>query len=346
MESAALGSNAGVVDRIWGGLAGAVIGDAMGTATETMTRRQIVATFGRLTEIVAPENSPFSGGRPAGHYSDDSSQMLLMAERFAEVGAIRTEDVVEKLLQWADNEDMFGRTAGPTTREAVRRLRAGEDPTVVGRGHVSTGTGLSNGAAMKTAPAGWMNPGNIEAAVQAAARMAIPTHCTQIAISGAGAVAGAIAMATAGRSNFADIVEAAIEGAEIGERIGLEIGREAAGPSVVKRIRLAVKIGASHDDIWGCLDEVSDIIGSGLPTVESVPAAFAMIAAGRADVKQSIIGAVNVSNDTDTVATIVGAITGTMAGVAGVPTDWRELVETVNQLDLKGLAGRLAAAGA
>jgi ADP-ribosylglycohydrolase len=55
---------------------------------------------------------------------------------------------------------------------------------------------------------------------------------------------------------------------------------------------------------------------------------------------------VNVSNDTDTVATIVGAITGTMAGVAGVPADWRELVETVNKLDLRGLAGRLAAAAA
>lgn len=341
-----MGGREKVADRIWGGLAGAVIGDAMGTATETMTRRQIVATFGRLTDIVAPENSPFSGGRPAGHCSDDSSQMLLMADRFAEIGEIRTEDVVRKLLEWAENEDMFGRTAGPTTREAVRRLRAGEDPRIVGRGNVSTGTGLSNGAAMKTAPAGWMNPGDIRAAVEAAARMAVPTHCTQIAISGAGAVAAAVAAATAGTNSVADIVDAAVEGAEIGERIGLEIGREAAGPSVAKRIRLAVKIAEGHDGIWGCLDEISDVIGSGLPTAESVPAAFAMIAAARGDVKQSIIGAVNVSNDTDTVATIVGAITGSMAGVAGVPADWRELVESVNNLDLRALAGRLAAPGA
>lgn len=331
------------IKRIYGGLAAAVIGDAMGTATETMTRRRIVSTFGRLTDIVAPEDSPFSGGRPAGHYSDDSSQMLLMAERFAQVGEIRAEDVVQKLLEWADNEDMFGRTAGPTTREAVQRLRAGEPASLVGRGNVHNGTGLSNGAAMKAAPAGWMNAGDIAGAVRDASRIAQPTHCTQIAISGAGAVAAAVAMATAGVSSLDDIVAAGIEGAERGEAIGLEIGREAAGPSVAKRIALAVKIGSRHDDIWDSLDEIYDIIGSGLPTAESVPAAFAMIAAGRGQVRESIIGAVNLGNDTDTVATIVGAITGTMHGVDGVPPEWRELVETVNKLDLPGLATRLSA---
>ena len=74
--------------KIEGGLAGAVIGDAMGTATETMTRRRIVETYGRLEGLVRPDHSPFSGGRVAGHVSDDSSQMLLICDRFARNGKI------------------------------------------------------------------------------------------------------------------------------------------------------------------------------------------------------------------------------------------------------------------
>lgn len=329
------------IERIHGGLAAAVIGDSMGTATETMTRRKITEIYGRLTDIVAPDKSPFSNGNPAGRFSDDSSQMLLLAERFAATGRIRIEDVVEQLLSWAEDEELFANTAGPTTREAIRRLRTGEAPHIVGRGDVFYGTGLSNGAAMKVAPAGWLNPGDIVAATRDAAIIATPTHCTQIAISGAAAVAAAVSEAAAGRDSVDDIIAAGIEGAERGERIGIEIGREAAGPSVAKRIAFGVEIARRYDDVWSCLDEISDIIGAGLPTVEAVPTAFALIAGARGDVRESITAAVNVGNDTDTVATIAGAIVGTMSGIGGVPHEWCKLVEDVNNLDLRTLATEL-----
>lgn len=333
-----------LADRIEGGLAGSVVGDAMGTPTETMTRRRVREVYGRLTDIVAPSKSPFSKARPAGKSSDDSSQMLMFADVLASNdGSLTIEDVVKTLLEWAEDEEMFRTGAGPTTRVAVAKLRDGADPFEVGLGDVHWGTGVSNGAAMKAAPAGWVHPGDIKNAVKTAALMAVPTHNTQIAISGAGAVAAAIAIAAAGGATVDDLVAAGIEGALQGEAVGLLQGREVAGPSVARRIAEAARIARDAGDIWHAMDELSDLIGSGLPTVEAVPAAFGMIVAAQGDVEQALVGAVNMGNDSDTVATIVGGITGTHSGITGVPARWTQLVETANEISLRPLAERMAA---
>lgn len=328
-------------DRVLGGLAGAVIGDAMGTATETMTRRRVLEAYGRLTTMVAPEHSPFSSGRPAGHFSDDSSQMLNLCARLAPGQPITVDDVVATLLDWAEDTSMFGRTAGPTTRRAIERLRAGEDPAVVGRGEIYAGTGTSNGAAMKAAPAGWLNPGRPADAVRDAITIALPTHATQLAMSGAGAIAAAVAQALAPAADVESIISAALEGAALGEELGLRAGREVAGPSVRRRITEAVRIGQRSDGIWDAMDEISDLIGSGLPTTEAVPAAIGIFAAARGDVSDTIIGAVNLGNDADTVATMAGAIAGTLAGSLKLPAPWIELVTSVNSLDLDATARHL-----
>lgn len=331
-------------DRIEGGLAGAVVGDAMGTPTETMTRRRVIEVYGRLTQIVAPLESPFSQSRPAGRSSDDSSQMLMFAEVLADKGGLTIEDVVATLLAWADDEEMFRTGAGPTTRLAVARLREGADPFAVGLGDVHWGTGVSNGAAMKAAPAGWIHPGDVQAAVRTAALMAAPTHNTQIAIAGAGAVAAAVAVAAGGHASVDDLVDAGIEGARTGEALGLRQGREVAGASVARRIGEAARIGGAASDIWTAMDDLSELIGSGLPTVEAVPAAFGMIVAARGDVQQAVIGAVNMGNDADTVATIVGAVTATRAGIDAVPREWVDLVQRANQITFRTLAERMARA--
>lgn len=335
-------TKANLSDRILGGLAGAVIGDSMGTVTETMTRRRIVENFGRVEEMIAPDLSPFSGGQVAGAYSDDSSQMLKLAERIVARRSVETVDVIEMLLEWAEDEEMFMRTAGPTTRHAIVRLRNGEDPAEVGKGDIHTGSGLSNGAAMKAAPAGWVNPGDIEQAAIDAASIALPSHNTQIAISGAAAVSAAIAQAVTDGATLDSVIDAALVGARRGVELGLISGREASGPSVEKRIIEAVKIGREADDIWGAMDPISELIGSGLPTTESVPAAFGIIAAARGDVRLSLIGAINMGDDADTVATIAGAITGSLHGIAAVPEDWYQRVCEVNSLDLQSLALQLS----
>jgi ADP-ribosylglycohydrolase len=257
---------------------------------------------------------------------------------------VDTADVVEALLHWAQDEEMLRRFAGPTTRVALVRLKAGEDPATVGRGSVHNGTGTTNGAAMKIAPAGWMNPGSIEGAVASAVAVALPTHNTQIAIAGAAAIAAGCAEAVREAATVDTVVQACIRGAELGEQEGLRTGREAPGPSVPQRIRFAVDIAESAPTLEAAVERIGALVGSGLAAAEAVPAAVGLFRAADGDVRATATACANVGDDTDTVGCMATALAGSLRGRAGIPQDWYELITTVNELELDQLAKRLAAA--
>ncbi|VEB51709.1 ADP-ribosylglycohydrolase [Salmonella enterica subsp. enterica] len=74
-----------------------------------------------------------------------------------------------------------------------------------------------------------------------------------------------------------------------------------AGPSVARRIELAVDIGKRHRHWETAVVELADIIGSGLHVSEAVPAAFGLFACCPNSAVDAIISGVNIGNDTDTV---------------------------------------------
>ncbi|MCW5954865.1 MAG: ADP-ribosylglycohydrolase family protein, partial [Propionibacteriaceae bacterium] len=170
-------------DRIHASFASAVIGDALGAPTEQRSIREIRTLFGGRVEDfqTPPSDSPYAKGRRAAQMTDDSSQMLMLAERFiAGGGEITAEDVAQMVLTWSENPEYFPHFAGPSTRRAISALRAGADPRTIGAEGRETTMGTSNGGAMRVAPAGLMNPGSIENAVRAAATTCRPSHFTNV----------------------------------------------------------------------------------------------------------------------------------------------------------------------
>ncbi|MCQ4950694.1 ADP-ribosylglycohydrolase family protein, partial [Bittarella massiliensis (ex Durand et al. 2017)] len=53
-------------------------------------------------------------------------------------------------------------------------------------------------------------------------------------------------------------------------------------------------------------------------------------------------GGVNIGGDTDTIATIAGAMAGAFAGAGEIPPAHIDLIERQNQVDLRGLAQKVA----
>lgn len=329
-----------LTDRIHGGLAGAVIGDALGSLTETLSRRQIRELYGWVDDFTEFRFRPFGQERVVGAWTDDSSLVVAMSRAVVDAGRVDLTAAVQRLLGWADDPSV-SQFSGPSTSAAVARLRTGEDPHEVGRGTESTGT--SNGGGMKAAPAGWAHPGDVDAAARAAAVLCTPTHNTQLAIAGAAAVAAACAAACSDGATLDDVVAAGIEGARAGERLGLAQGREVAGPSVARRIGWAADAARSADGFEEAIVEVADRVGAGLATHESVPAVFGLLVAAGGDVNRVVVAAANVGDDTDTVGTMAGAIAGTLGGVDAVHRPWYDLVTRVNAVDLESLARDLAA---
>src|SRR5205823_2642517 len=104
----------------------------------TVWNRFFELTPGELVEAYITE---------AGQVTDDSGQMLRMAQAIIESnGSLTVDGVVKQLLQWAEDPEVFRRFAGPTTRAAIEELRKGTDPRVVGRQGRLTSLGTSNGA--------------------------------------------------------------------------------------------------------------------------------------------------------------------------------------------------------
>ncbi|MBC7083365.1 MAG: ADP-ribosylglycohydrolase family protein [Firmicutes bacterium] len=335
-----------VRDKILGSLVAAAIGDAMGAPTEQMTLDEIKDRFGgRLVDrFYAPsEDRPFSHGRLAGQITDDTGQMLELARAFIEAGTdpITPQQVADALLRWAADPEVFSRFAGPTTRQAIERLRAGEDPLSVGRSGTLSTIGTSNGCAMKVAPAGLIHPGDPDSAVRDACTVCMPTHATQIAMSGASAIASGISAALAPGADVFSVVRACLYGAREGEKRGRAVGRVAPGPSVEARIRLAVRLALESSDIEDACRSIHAYVGSGLHTAEAVPAAVGLFVAAGGDPAMAVAAGASIGDDTDTVATMAGALAGALGGISRVPADLYRQVEEVNHLDIAGLADEI-----
>jgi len=331
-----------IFNHIVGGIAGALIGDAMGAATEGMTPEKIKAQFGgRVVTFFAPPEGTFAAGRKPGELTDDSTQMLEMLQAEIETrGQLTPQAVADHLLKWAQNEVLFGRFAGPSTRKALKLLMEGKSPTETGFPTTPLDM-ISNGAAMKVSPIGLAHPGNPDAAIRDAITMCIPTHNTDVAYAGAAAVAAAVSIAVIPQATFLAVVDAALYGAKEGYRIGKAQAQIIPSPSVVERIRLAIEIASAESEFDVACLRLGNVIGCGLPIIEAVPVAIGLFLASRGDPNSAIFGAVNLGGDADTVATITGAIAGAYAGIDRFQPNLVGQIEAVNHIQLAGIARQL-----
>ncbi|QYG13160.1 ADP-ribosylglycohydrolase family protein [Microbacterium sp. PAMC22086] len=328
-------------DKILGSLATALIGDALGAPTEQRSIQEIRTLFGGRVEtfLEPPADSPYSKGRKAAQITDDSSQMLMLAQAFIDGnGDVTARAVADMVLTWSENTDYFPHFAGPSTRRAIDALRNGADPEIIGAEGRETTMGTSNGGAMRVAPAGLVYPGDIEGAVHAAAVTCRPSHFTNVGVSGAGAIAAAVAAALRDNASMTDVVRAAREGARLGAAIGGTQGRESAGASVASRMDLAVSIAMTSDDLDTAVSRIADTVGSGLHSAEAVPAALGCFVAAGGDPWWTVVAAANIGDDSDTVATMAGSIAGAYSGFARVPSDKIQQVLAANDLQIGGIA--------
>lgn len=331
-------------DKILGTLATACIGDALGAPTEQRSIEEIHQTWkGRVESFMEPpSDAPFSQGRGRAQITDDSSQMLCLVDAYIEgQGSLTPELAATAILRWSENAEYCPRFAGPTTLAALKRLRDGADPNTAGRVGRLTSEGTTNGSAMRVAPAGLANPGDPEAAVCDALTTCLPTHGTNLAISGAACIAAAVSVATVPETHFLEVIRVARWGAAEGDRLGRKYGREVAGPSVERRLDLALEIAAKASDLDEAVAGIASTVGTGLHVSEAVPAAVGVFFAAGGDPFLAAVGGANAGDDTDTVACMAGSIAGAFRGFKAVPQDLYKQVVAANGLDLERRAAEL-----
>ncbi len=322
----------GIYEKALGSLAALAIGDAMGMPVEMLSLEEIKEIFGVIEGLEKPPSWHIHSSFPPGRVTDDTELTLLLANAIIRTGGdLKAEDFAVELRKWAKSGAFNLDYIGPATRKALKKLVRGVPPRESG------GRGSTCGAAIRVSPVGIVNACNFKAAALMAVESSLPTHGGKPALAGASAIASAIAEAMREGSTVDSIVRAAILGSKIGEKFG----RPVPSASVSKRIELAASISNKIDDPEKASLEIRDIIGTGMETAEAVPAAIGIFIASRGDPMKAIHLAVNLGGDTDSVASMAGAISGAWKGIQAVDRKILKEVEDVNGLNLDDLAMKL-----
>jgi ADP-ribosylglycohydrolase len=319
-------------DRILGCLGGLALGDSLGCPTEFMTPAQIQAEYGRIDRFVqTPPWHPHHRMLP-GQITDDTGQVLAVAHALQPDGRTTAEQVGSALLLWADGAGSdLASIIGPSTNKALDKLREGESARLTGR------NGTTNGAAYRGVIPGLMNFDRQEQILDQVEEICLPTHWTTVAISGAAAVAFAIAQSLSEAPTLKEILEAA----QYGARVGRERGAWAWSTPLEKRIDLAVRLAKENTTPEAALAAVYEYVGVDMLVAESVATAFGLVALADGDPMKAIRYGANIGGDTDTIAAIAGAVCGAWHGAGALDRDMVYQVEQVNHMDLRLESARL-----
>ena len=330
------------LSHAYGALAGLALGDALGMPTQEMSPEQIRAVYGRITGLVDGDASqPYAPGMPAGSVTDDTEQALLIASllvrgRGSSSGrvALNAVEFAHALLAWEDSMIERGSLdlLGPSTKAALERVRAGEDPLTVG------GAGTTNGAAMRVTPIGIaVSTEDPEAFAEAVWSSCRVTHATRQGFQSAALVAAAVSMGIdAARSPSLDLRSLLWKAVTYVDSLP-ERGAWTPDPDVVAATRRAMQLAVNPAS--SSLECLVEQVGTSVASAQAIPMAFALLA--RDPSPQALLDAANIGGDTDTIGAIAGAILGAALGVQVLPADSLSMIEEVSHLGLSSVAGDL-----
>lgn len=315
-------------DRILGCLQGVATGDAIGKQTETLSREAVtrwypagVRGFEGPPGAVIPR---YVGNAKRewriGETTDDTERTIAVARAILEDGDVRHASVGRELLTCS-------KCIHPGIKSLWEFHQAG-DAARVATEHDGCG------AAVRVSPVGILyGSRRLDEIVFGAREASIPTHGGALAIAAAAATAAAVSAAIDGAAAH-DILELATDAAT---RAG---GARSGSPDG----QIARAIRAIHADLRERPTlEAADVAGAHFPDnpLTIVPLAVAL-ACVMASAEEAILLAANVGGDSDSVASIAGAILGARHPHT-INGDWHAAVEAVNGHDLASLAEALSA---
>lgn len=340
-------------DKAIGALAGAAVGDAIGGATEGRSAQEILERYdGHVEGIVdyfmtdwrtAKPMSPYHKGE--GHVTDDTLMTNLLVGVYAKNRRHLTafdmaDDLVPLMMNQITWIPELERETVPLLRVflaekwLVTRLYYGHvDPREAGVGNV-----VNCGAAMYMAPVGIANAGDPQGAYDEAVEIT-GAHQSSYGREAAAVFAAAVAAAMAPDATVDSVLSAASSLARDGTRDAIDAVLAAAVPGsdwrdAIPVLRAAVTPFDSVGEVYRQPAQDSRR-PSRLRSIEELPVALGFLRVTQGDVRGCVLGATNYGRDSDSIATMGGAVAGALGGESRVPREWTDAVATASRLDLR-----------
>lgn len=297
-------------DRIKGGVFGVIVGDALGIPVQFLTREEVL-------------NNPITGMRgygtfnyPAGTWSDDGSLTLCTVESLTLAG-YNLNDLSERFLKWFDIgyltpfDESFD--IGRTTAEAMAQLKCGVSPLEAGpKDEHSNG----NGSLMRILPAALyfseLSDGEFIRKLSEVSRVSHGHPRSQL-----------------GCVLYGFFVKSLIEG--VSPVKAYQALREKA-QIVFSESELGKELEAYQRILDGSLlDMPNEKINSSGYVVDTLEASIWCLLQTH-NFKETLLKAVNLGDDTDTVGAVTGGLAGVYYGYTKIPTEWIKVLIKQDQI--------------
>lgn len=348
-----------LLTKIHGCIAGAAVGDALGGATERFSAVEIWERYeGYVEGIVPPYHISFAEARPIapfhkgdGHITDDSlmtealvsiylqTRSHLDAHTFAKLVVPELVEHVRYIPEMGEETLLIHRLYYAEKWLYQRLHLGGVDPREAGVGNM-----VNCGAAMYIAPVGLINAANPDAAYREAIEIS-GAHQSSYGREAAGVLAACVASAFLPGATYKTICETALAFAKDG---------------TLDAIQAALEVASRFDGWRGKLVELRDAIRpfdsmgenfremkpdarrpSRSQAIEELPIALAMVMVSKGDYREAVLGGVNYGRDSDSIASMAGAMLGALNGIESIPVGWVHGIESASKRDFYKLSSDL-----
>jgi ADP-ribosyl-[dinitrogen reductase] hydrolase len=319
-------------DRFTGALLGLACGDALGAPAEFLSKQQLVARYGHLTEMVG--GGLYTRWRP-GEWTDDTGMTLCVAEGILDQPDDPVAPIGEKFFDWRAGAKDVGKTIAAALdayRSLQLRLSGAGDMADWAKASRSipqarTGRAGGNGSLMRTLPVALAYSDRVRLR-QKSAHISAMTHwdpqaeasCLVYCLWLLGILEGA-ELAPAWHRALAATRDRAAEGAPFLDTPGLH---------------------PLPDDFWQRLESahlvrLEDLQPSGFAgyVLDCLEAAV-WCTLNNDDAESAIVEAVNLAGEGDTIAAVTGGIVGAYYGAQTLPDRWLEVLEQRQRLATVG----------
>jgi ADP-ribosylglycohydrolase len=333
-------------------LSAAAVGDALGGATEGWEAHEIEEHFGGPVEGIVQsirharglvkDFSPFWKGE--GHVTDDTLMTRVVVGAYAakrdhldayDVEQLMLPSIVDEKT-WVpelDREDLLYHRLFLAEKWLVLKLRYGHaDPRDAGVGNI-----VNCGAAMYIAPVGIANAGDPDAAYAEALDLT-SAHQSSYGREAAGVLAAGVAEAMRPDASPESVVDTCLRLAKGGTHEAIESVTTAAATLDGWRSGGLAALRAAFvpfDSVGERYAEpaLNARTPSRLHSIEEVPVALGLLVACRGDADETILGGVNYGRDSDSIASMGGALAGALGHEPR--RDWVDAVSEASRLDLE-----------
>ena len=299
--------------NIWlDGIMGVVVGDALGCPVQFLMRDELKARG-----LVTGMEGHGTYDMPVGTWTDDSSMTLAALDSIRELGVLDLEDVMTRFIDWYEDGDYtpFGEAfdIGNTCSSAIEIYKLERDPLSCG---LFTEHSNGNGSLMRILPVclyAYDRKLPDDEAISVIHKASALTHAHLRSKIACGLYYFCVKAVLDASGNLSDRLQA-----------GLDEGFAFYEEDLSNRVELSY-YGRLRD-----LSELSAVPESGIKSsgyvVDSLEAAiWSLITTDT--FADALLKAVNLADDSDTIAAIAAGLAGLYYGYESIPKEWLEVIQ-------------------